>query len=163
MILHPVILLPKLVVIMLLVVLLTWLHGVLSTGEWLVALLGSIVFLALFSIFMMWLVGRLASKPGSRIGRSFVLQERSDASEGFVAANPAKKSLVGKRGIALCMLRPAGKVQIDGLRVDAVTEGDFIPRGCEVEVLKVEGNRVIVKSRERASWQAEAPGGRPDE
>ncbi len=145
MIIHPVILLPKLVVIMLLVVLLTWLHGVLSTGEWLVALLGSIVFLAVFSIFMMWLVGRLASKPGSRVGRSLVLQERSDSSEGFVAADLEKKSLVGKRGTALCMLRPAGKVQIDGLRVDAVTEGDFIPKGCEVEVLKVEGNRVVVR------------------
>ncbi len=146
MILHPVILIPKLIVIVLLVVILSWLHGVLTTGQWLMALAASLLFFGLFSIFMVWLVGRLASKPGSTIAKSLVLRERSDAAEGYVAADLAKKSLVGKKGTALSMLRPAGKVEVEGMRVDAVSEGDFIQRGREVQVTKVEGNRVVVKA-----------------
>jgi len=145
MIIHPVIVIPKMVVIILLVILLVWLHGVLTPGQWLIALLGSIIFLGLFFIFMVWILGRLASKPGSVLGKSLVLQGRSDASEGYVATDVSKKSLVGKRGIALCMLRPSGKVEIDGTRIDAVSDGEFIQKNCEVEVTKVEGNRVVVK------------------
>ncbi|RKY01524.1 nodulation efficiency protein NfeD, partial [Candidatus Poribacteria bacterium] len=32
---------------------------------------------------------------------------------------------------------------IDGRRVDVVAEGEFIERGRRVEVVKVEGNRVV--------------------
>lgn len=145
MILHPMILLPKLIVIILLVVMLVWLHGVLTSGQWLMALFASIVFLLLFAIFLLWLFGRLTSKSGSRLGKGFVLQGRSDSSKGFVAANFEKKLLIGKRGTTLSMLRPAGKAAIEGARIDVVSDGEFIPKDREVEVVKVEGNRVIVK------------------
>ncbi|NQT82895.1 hypothetical protein HQ563_07725 [bacterium] len=145
MIIHPVILLPKLIVIVLLVVMLIWLHGVLSAGQWLIALFGSIIFLGIFVIFMVWILGRMASKPGSVVGKSFVLGGRSDSSNGFVAADLGKKSLVGKTGITVSMLRPAGKIEIGETRIDAVSDGEFIPKGCEVVVTKVEGNRVVVK------------------
>ncbi len=145
MVIHPVILIPKLVVITFLVIVLVWLHGILSPGQWLIALLGSVVFLGLFFVLMVSFLGRLASKPGSVLGKSFVLQGKSDAAEGYVAADVSKKSLVGKRGTAVCMLRPSGKVQIEGMRIDAVSDGEFIQKDCQVEVVKVEGNRVVVK------------------
>ncbi len=145
MVIHPIILLPKLIVIIVLVIVLVWLHGILTSGQWLIALFASIVFLLLFAIFLLWLFARLTSKPGSRLGKGFVLDGRSDASEGFVAANLEKKSLVGKKGITLSMLRPAGKAAIEGIRIDVVSDGEFIPKDCEVEVVKVEGNRVVVK------------------
>jgi membrane protein implicated in regulation of membrane protease activity len=127
------------------VILLVWLHSVLTPGQWMMALLGSIIFLGLFLMFMVWLLGRLASKPGSVLGKSFVLQGKSDASQGYVATDVSKKLLVGKKGIALCMLRPSGKVEIEGMRIDAVSDGEFINKDCEVMVVQVEGNRVVVK------------------
>jgi membrane-bound serine protease (ClpP class) len=139
------ILIPKLIVIIVLVILLVWLHSVLSAGQWLVALFVSIIFLGVFLFFMAWVIGRLASKPGSIVGKSFVLQGRSDSSEGFVSADLRKKLLVGKRGTTLSMLRPAGKVEIEGTRIDAVSDGEFIPKDSQVEVVKVEGNRVVVR------------------
>ncbi len=148
MIIHPLILIPKLIVIVLVAVMLIWLHGSLSPQQWLMALFASIIFLGLFFFFMVWLIGRLVSRPGSRLGRGFVLQQRSDSSKGYVSADLEKKSLVGKRGITLCMLRPAGKVKIEDARIDAVSDGEFIPKDSEVEVVKVEGNRVIVEAVE---------------
>lgn len=145
MIIHPVILIPKLIVIVLVVIMLFWLHSFLSPQQWLMALFASIIFLGLFFFFIVWLIGRLVSRPGSRLGSGFVLRQRSDSSKGYVSADLGKKSLVGKKGITLSMLRPAGKVKIEDMRIDAVGDGEFIPKNCEVEVVKVEGNRVIVK------------------
>ena len=38
-------------------------------------------------------------------------------------------------------LRSAGTVLIDGNRIDAVSEAEFIDKGVEVEVIKIEGSR----------------------
>lgn len=55
------------------------------------------------------------------------------------------QSLVGKKGIAKTILRPAGIVEIEGKRYDVVTRGEFIEPGKMVIVDEVQGNRIIVK------------------
>jgi membrane-bound serine protease (ClpP class) len=52
--------------------------------------------------------------------------------------------LVGKRGVAATDLRPAGKVEIEGSRMDAVTQAEFIDKGEPVEVTEAAGFRVVV-------------------
>ncbi|MFH0795284.1 MAG: NfeD family protein [bacterium] len=59
-----------------------------------------------------------------------------------------RSPLVGRRGTALTELRPAGIANIDGKRVDVVTEGNFIPRGATIRVFEVSGNRVVVQRDE---------------
>ncbi len=53
--------------------------------------------------------------------------------------------LVGRRGRAVTMLRPAGRADFDGEPFDVVTEGDFIQPGEPVEITAVQGNRIIVR------------------
>ncbi len=53
-------------------------------------------------------------------------------------------ALVGKQGEVESMLRPAGIARIEGRRVDVVSRGEMIQAGERVEVLEVEGNRVVV-------------------
>lgn len=52
---------------------------------------------------------------------------------------------VGLRGTAESDLRPSGKVIIENRLVDVVTEGDYITAGTAIEVVKIEGNRVVVR------------------
>lgn len=52
----------------------------------------------------------------------------------------------GKEGEAATDLRPAGTVVVEGKRLDVVTAGELIARGSKVKVVKVEGNRVVVKA-----------------
>ena len=54
-------------------------------------------------------------------------------------------SLLGKTGVAASYLRPAGVAQIDGKRVDVLTEGEFIAAGTPIRVTRVEGARVFVE------------------
>ncbi len=53
---------------------------------------------------------------------------------------------LGKEGEAQMDLRPAGLVLIGDRRIDVVTAGELIPKGSRVRVVKVEGNRVVVKA-----------------
>jgi membrane-bound serine protease (ClpP class) len=51
----------------------------------------------------------------------------------------------GEQGTADSDLRPSGKVMLAGRLVDVVTEGDYVDAGSSVEVIRVEGNRVVVR------------------
>lgn len=78
-----------------------------------------------------------------------ILNTRQERELGYVA--PLEQSdVVGKVGKALTILRPAGTVEIDGRRLDVVTEGEFIPSDSRVQVVKVEGTRVVVRRAEGA-------------
>ncbi len=54
-------------------------------------------------------------------------------------------NLVGQTGIAMTLLRPSGKAEINGHLVDVMSEGSFIPEGSLVEVVQCSGNRVVVR------------------
>lgn len=54
-------------------------------------------------------------------------------------------SLIGKRGRTKSPLRPAGKAEIEGDYLDVFSDGGFIDAGTVIEVVRREGNRVIVR------------------
>ncbi len=62
----------------------------------------------------------------------------------FVTA-PNRFDLLGKSGIALTYLRPAGHGLFDGERIDVLTDGEFIAAGTPVRVTRVEGARIFVE------------------
>ncbi|MBI2933192.1 MAG: hypothetical protein HYY16_16225 [Planctomycetes bacterium] len=59
-------------------------------------------------------------------------------------------AFVGREGKTLTDLRPAGILLIDGRRLDVVSAGEPIPKGRRVRVVKVEGNRIVVRSIKEA-------------
>lgn len=76
--------------------------------------------------------------------RRLGLRHQLDAETGFVATDDLRH-LIGQKGEALTVLRPAGFARIDGKRVDVVTDGEHLPAGTLVVVGAVEGNRVVVR------------------
>ncbi len=54
--------------------------------------------------------------------------------------------LVGMHGVAVTPLVPGGKARFGRTTVDVLADGDFVPRGAEVEVLEVQGTRVLVRA-----------------
>jgi membrane-bound serine protease (ClpP class) len=52
----------------------------------------------------------------------------------------------GTRGSALTPLRPAGIASFEGRRVDVVSQGQFLPAGQALEVVRDEGHRVVVRA-----------------
>jgi hypothetical protein len=54
--------------------------------------------------------------------------------------------LVGHRGHTTTPLLPSGKARFGSELIDVIADGEFVARGSEVEVVAVQGNRVVVRS-----------------
>lgn len=67
-----------------------------------------------------------------------------DESERGYTAPDDQTELLGREGVSITPLRPAGTALIGGARVDVVTDGEFLERETSVRVSAVEGTRVIV-------------------
>ncbi len=78
--------------------------------------------------------------------QTFILSATENKEDGFQAPPSELTSLVGKSGKTLTPLRPAGAALINGHRVDIVTQGEFVAPQTDVEVIFVEGSRVVVRS-----------------
>lgn len=58
------------------------------------------------------------------------------------------KIVAGSKGVAESILRPAGKALFSDELYDVVTEGEFIEKGSAIEVLAIQGNRIVVAKSE---------------
>lgn len=56
------------------------------------------------------------------------------------------EGFVGNRGTTTTQLTPSGKARFGDMLVDVITDGEVIQRGAQIEVVEVQGNRVIVKA-----------------
>jgi membrane-bound serine protease (ClpP class) len=77
-----------------------------------------------------------------------------EASEGYASAPETDRHWLGKTGRATSPLRPAGIAQFDGERVDVISEGELIEPGEQIKVIRVDGNRIVVR---RASDEKHMP------
>ena len=96
--------------------------------------------------------------PASRAGAFFVLRRKLETDEGFVthSKNMEERFTVGTRGKAIGDLRPAGTIRIAHDRIDAVSEGSFVPRGAEVVIVAWRAGQPVVRA-------VEDPGGAEEE
>lgn len=78
-------------------------------------------------------------------GRRLVLETRLAAEKGFASAPETDRAWLGTHGTAVSTLRPAGIADFEGQRVDVVSDGELIEAGSLVTVVRVDGNRIVVR------------------
>jgi membrane-bound serine protease (ClpP class) len=83
-------------------------------------------------------------------GRRLILETELLAGAEGASAPEHDRRWLGKSGTAMSPLRPAGVAHLDDERVDVVSEGEFIEAGQPIEVIRVDGNRIVVR-RSRTS------------
>lgn len=96
------------------------------------------------------LKGAARAFPATPMGRKMILTGPVTAVSGGAVPGDALAALAGRRGVTETTLRPSGTVTLDGARIDVVTDGDWVEPGTAVEVVRVEGVRVIVRPIGRA-------------
>jgi len=109
------------------------------------ALILIVIILAILGI-ALTLVLQSASK--GRLGKHLVLNDTLNDSEKFSAVEDLNY-FVGSEGVTLTVLRPSGTADFNGVKLDVVSDGEFIPKGSNVIISKVEGNRIVVKQKIR--------------
>lgn len=90
-----------------------------------------------------WL-GRKLILANTRFG-SIALKTELSKEDGYLSQGEGFFHLVGKEGIAQTILRPSGKIEIEGNQYDAVANYGIIERGTPIKVLKFENSQLIVQ------------------
>jgi membrane-bound serine protease (ClpP class) len=85
--------------------------------------------------------------PRLPFGRQLVLDIRLGSVAGYASAPESDRRWVGKSGTTVTPLRPAGIADFEGERVDVVSQGDYVEGGAPIEVVHVDGNRIVVRRR----------------
>lgn len=98
---------------------------------------GFIIYFVLLLVFFK----KLTSK--GPIGR-LALQSAQVREEGYIGVPPELQQFIGQTGVAATILRPAGKVVIDGTQFDAVALHGYIEQGAAVRVVKYENAQLYV-------------------
>lgn len=80
----------------------------------------------------------------SSLFRRLVLQDEQTAESGYTSSQK-KIDLIHKNGVARTVLRPAGKIEIDGVWYDAVALDGFVEAGEEIYVEKHENYNLFVR------------------
>lgn len=107
------------------------------------------VVLGIFGGFLLSLyLGKKVFTAESGMFKDFALNTVQHVNEGYVSIEPSMLQLKGKEGSAQTVLRPGGKVTVDGEVYDAVAETGFIDRGESVVVTRVEATQVYVERKE---------------
>lgn len=113
-------------------------YGFTEAGFWggSALLVGSCVATGLM-FFGMWKSGaweRFVLATNLRVDERVVQRESED-----------RARYLGRTGLAITPLRPTGVVEIDGERIEVVTEGDFIASGSEVRIVAMDRRRYFVR------------------
>ncbi|WP_430972257.1 NfeD family protein [Sunxiuqinia rutila] len=104
------------------------------------------VIVALFGGFMLSLViSKKLFTANSGAFKNLSLHSTQEKEQGFVGVDTSFIHLVGKTGTAYTVLRPSGKVKIDGKIYDAVSSLGMIDRGDEVVVIRTESAQLYVE------------------
>ena len=73
-----------------------------------------------------------------------ILDTEIKSTKGYISVSDMEY-LVGKEGVAVTDLRPAGKCDIEGVEFDVRTEGRYIMRGNKVIISRIHENMIMVK------------------
>ncbi|MEG2719177.1 MAG: NfeD family protein [Clostridia bacterium] len=112
-----------------------WHGGLAALGVTLIilAVIALVISLALRSVNK----GKLSKSP-------IILNASESAAEGFSATKDMEVFL-GKEGVTTTVLRPSGMAEFDGVKLNVVADGEYIPQNVRVKIDHVEGARVVVR------------------
>ena len=121
--------------------------SLLFAGESVVHMAYSILIAVFIAIIGMVILMKFFGK-NLHVFNKLILRDATTTEEGYVS-NVNRIDLLGKMGDTITPLRPAGTIIVDNERIDAVSEGSYIDANRQVEVIQVEGSRIVVREMKK--------------
>ena len=108
--------------------------------------LAGALFTVVISVFIAFVLALLGTKrfAFSKAMTGLALDTVQDHQKGYVSIDVRQKEMIGKTGTALTMLRPSGRVEIDGEIFDARSDISYIEKGEKVRVIRDEAGQLYV-------------------
>ena len=116
---------------------LTWYtHGPMAT-------LGML--LVVLSVLAIAISMSLRSVASGKLKNSKIILNDTESNEAGYRSNEDMQVFLDRIGMTTTVLRPTGMADFDGVRLNVVSEGDFVPSGEKVQVIRIEGSRIVVR------------------
>lgn len=116
---------------------LTWQqHGTMAT-------LGML--LIVLSVLAIAISTSLHSLTKGKLSKSSIVNSHTESTDAGYRSAEDMQVFLGREGTATTALRPTGLGEFDGVRLNVVSEGDFIENGTKIRVTQIEGSRIVVK------------------
>lgn len=116
---------------------LTWQqHGTMAT-------LGML--LIVLSVLAIAISTSLHSLTKGKLSKSSIVNSHTESTDAGYRSAEDMQVFLGREGTATTALRPTGRGEFDGVRLNVVSEGDFIENGTKIRVTQIEGSRIVVK------------------
>ncbi len=80
----------------------------------------------------------------SKLLDRIVLTAEHNKERGYLSVDSSDIYL-DKIGISITELRPSGFIEIDGKKLDVLSDSSFIPKDVQVQVFRVEGSKIFVR------------------
>lgn len=109
-----------------------------SIEEGVVMTLCILAVLGLMLGIMLWLLAK------GKLVKPIILTDEQKKTEGYISSSDLEY-LLDKEGVALTDLRPSGVGSFDGVNFDILSEGQYVTKGTQIVIYKVEGSKLIVK------------------
>lgn len=87
----------------------------------------------------------LHSLRKGKLSRSSLVNSHTESADAGYRSAEDMQVFLGKEGEATTALRPTGMAEFDSVRLNVVSEGDFISAGTPIRIVQVEGARVVVR------------------
>ncbi len=88
----------------------------------------------------------LRSITKGRLSKSSIVLSDTESNEEGYRSIEDLQVFMDKEGTATSVLRPTGIADFDGVRLNVSSEGDYIPAGTKVRIIKVEGAKILVRA-----------------
>lgn len=111
---------------------------------------GSLATLAMLLIVLLVLAiaisTSLRSIASGRLSKSALVHSETESSESGYRSLDDLAIFLDHEGVTTSVLRPTGIGDFDGVRLNISSEGEFIPVGTRVRIIKVEGAKILVRA-----------------
>jgi membrane-bound ClpP family serine protease len=98
----------------------------------------------LLAILCVVLVLVLHSATKGKLSKKLILRDEQKKETGYIGTEDLDYFL-DKEGVANTVLRPSGTADLDGVKMDVVTQGEYVEKGAKIKIVKVQGRRIVVK------------------
>lgn len=88
----------------------------------------------------------LRSITSGRLSKSSLVHSATESNEEGYRSVEDLAVFMDREGVASSVLRPTGIADFDGVRLNVSSEGDYIPAGTPVRIIKVEGAKILVRA-----------------
>lgn len=110
---------------------------VFSTTSFNIGMIFLIVDICIFPLLLILGIKILAASP--------VTLRKSLDRDNTTFSSSNEHLMIGMRGIALTNLHPSGIALFNEKRYDVISRGEFIEKNSPIEIVSIEGNKIIVK------------------